>query len=114
MTTVYMNRVSPRYFATMGTPLLAGREFTDADDKNSRRVAIVNESFARRFFHGGAAVGRKFTAGNGKVEDLKDLEIVGVAANTKYSDPREKQTVWGRWNYPGSTRARRRRRRRIR
>ena len=91
MTTVYMNSVSPRYFATMGTPVLAGREFTDADDRNSRRVVIVNESFARRFFQGGNAIGRKFTGGNGTREDLKDLEIVGVVANTKYGTPREKQ-----------------------
>jgi hypothetical protein len=90
MTTVYMNSVSPRYFLTMGTVVLAGREFTDADDKNSRRVAIVNESFARRFFQGDA-IGRKFTAGNARVEHLKDLEIVGVVANTKYREPREKQ-----------------------
>lgn len=82
--------VSPRYFTTMGTAVLAGREFTDADDKNSRRVAIVNESFARRFFQGDA-VGRRFTVGDGREKDLADLEIVGVAANTKYGEPREKQ-----------------------
>jgi predicted permease len=91
MTTSYMNSVSPRYFATLQTPLLAGREFTDADDKDSRRVAIVSESFARRFFPGGDAVGRKFTVGAGRDRNLTDLEIVGVVANTKYANPREKQ-----------------------
>jgi len=76
----------------MGTPVLMGREFTDADDRNSRRVAIVNESFARRFFHGDA-VGRKFTVGDGNEIDqgTVNLEIVGVVANTKYGQPREKQ-----------------------
>jgi predicted permease len=91
MTTVYLNSVSPRYFASMGTTVLVGREFTEADDKTSRRVAIINESFARRFFHGLDAVGRKFTVGNGKDKDWANLEIVGVVANTKYRDPREKQ-----------------------
>jgi len=91
MTTVYLNSVSPRYFATMGTPVLKGREFTEADDRNSRRVAIVNESFARRFFAGTDAVGRKFSTGNGKEKDTTSLEIVGVVANTKYGNPREKQ-----------------------
>jgi predicted permease len=92
MTTVYLNSISPRYFATMGTPVLVGREFTDADDRNTRRVAIVNESFARRFFHGDA-VGRKFTVGDGNEidQDTVNLEIVGVVANTKYGQPREKQ-----------------------
>ncbi len=92
MTTVYLNSISPRYFATMGTPVLEGREFTDADDRNSRPVAIVNESFARRFFHGDA-VGRKFTVGDGDEndQDTANLEIVGVVANTKYGEPREKQ-----------------------
>jgi len=92
MTTVYLNSVSPRYFATMGTRVLDGREFTDADDKNSRHVAVVNESFARRFFHG-HAIGRKFTVGNGNEneQDTANLEVVGVVANTKYGEPREKQ-----------------------
>jgi predicted permease len=92
MTTIYLNSVSPRYFATMGTPVLEGREFTDADDKSSRPVAVVNESFARRFFHGDA-LGRKFTVGDGNENEqgTANLEVVGVVANTKYGEPREKQ-----------------------
>src|SRR5713226_288406 len=92
MTTVYLNSVSPQYFATMGTRVLEGREFTDADGKNSRHVAVVNESFARRFFHG-HAIGRRFTVGDGSEDeqDMANLEIVGVVANTKYREPREKQ-----------------------
>jgi MacB-like periplasmic core domain len=91
MTTIYLNAIFPRYFATMETPVLAGREFTDADDRSSRPVAIVNESFARRFFHGDA-VGRKFTVGDGDEEgqNTANLEIIGVVGNTKYGDPREK------------------------
>src|SRR6266446_5791090 len=92
MTTVYLNSVSPQYFATMGTRVLEGREFTDADDKTSRHVAVVNESFARRFFHGDV-IGRRFTVGDGSEDeqDMANLEIVGVVANTKYREPREKQ-----------------------
>jgi putative ABC transport system permease protein len=51
-TTVYLNQVTPGYFKTMGTRILAGREFTSADDATTRRVAVVNESFVRHFFAG--------------------------------------------------------------
>src|SRR5260370_24547143 len=75
-----------------GPAVLVAREFPGVDNRNSRRVAIVNESFARRFFHGDA-VGRKFTVGDGNEidQDTVNLEIVGVVANTKYGQPREKQ-----------------------
>ena len=51
-TIVNFNRVSPGYFKTMGTPLLAGRDFDERDTRRRRAVAIVNESFARKFFGG--------------------------------------------------------------
>jgi putative ABC transport system permease protein len=89
-TTVYLNSVAPGYFAAMGTSILQGREFTAADDAKSRRVAIVNESFARRFFPSGA-LGRKFTVGPGDDPQTTDIEIVGIAANTKYARPDEPQ-----------------------
>jgi predicted permease len=96
MTTIYMNQVSPRYFRTMGIPILEGRDFTPADDQNSRRVAIVSQSFARRFFGGRPAMGRIIStatgASNPQVERyaiFRDLQIVGIAADARYSDPRE-------------------------
>ena len=63
-TTVYLNSVCPGLLPDHGHAHLQGREFTAADHTKSRRVAIVNESFARRFFPRGKAIGRKFTVGN--------------------------------------------------
>ncbi|MCI0620120.1 MAG: ABC transporter permease [Acidobacteria bacterium] len=56
----YFNRVGPGYFRTMGTPLIAGRDFNDSDTLSSPKVAIVNELFASKFFGGSNPVGRTF------------------------------------------------------
>lgn len=70
--------ISPRYFATLGIPLLAGRDFTINDDRAAPRVAIVNEYFAAKFWPGQDAVGRKFrTAG-------QSWTIIAVAKAGKY------------------------------
>ncbi|HEX9186967.1 MAG TPA: ABC transporter permease, partial [Vicinamibacteria bacterium] len=71
--------VSARYFAALRVPLVAGREFTDADDLASDRVAVVNEAFARRFWPGQDPIGRLFrTAGAWR-------RIVGVTRTGKYN-----------------------------
>lgn len=70
--------ISPRYFAVMSIPLLAGRDFTDADDA-STPVAIVNEHFAQRFWPGRQAVGRKFRSFG------KEWTVAGVAKAGKYN-----------------------------
>ncbi len=83
------NRVGPGYFQTMGTHLLAGREFNDRDTLAAPKVAIVNEVFARKFFGGANPVGRTFhlEAEAGKPEPL--IQIVGLVENTKYYELRE-------------------------
>jgi len=83
------NRVSPGYFHTMGTRLIAGREFDDHDTLGSPKVAIVNEVFAKRFLGGSNPVGRTFRleAPAGKPEPL--FQIVGLVKNTKYYHLRE-------------------------
>jgi len=84
------NRASPGYFATMGTAVLAGREFTERDTLTAPKVAIVNEVFARKFYNDSTQiVGRTFRmeADAGKPEPL--VEIVGVVKNTKYYELRE-------------------------
>jgi putative ABC transport system permease protein len=85
----YFNRVAPGYFRTMGTRLLAGRDFDDHDTLSSPKVAIVNEEFARKFFGGANPVGRTFRlqADAGQPEPL--FQIVGLVANTKYYNLRE-------------------------
>lgn len=75
--------ISPRYFAVMGIPLVAGRDFNDADDAGALNVAIVNEHFARKFWPGQDVVGRTFRAGG------RERTIVGVAKAGKYRQMNE-------------------------
>jgi putative ABC transport system permease protein len=82
------NRVGPGYFATLGTPMLAGRDFDDRDGPGSVRVAIVNEAFARHFF-AGDAMNRRFTVPDERGGQGEELEVVGVVATQKYQDIRE-------------------------
>jgi putative ABC transport system permease protein len=81
--------VAPGYFRTMGTSLLAGRDFDEHDTLTSPKVAIVNEMFARKYFGGTNPVGHTFhlEAEAGKPEPL--LQIVGLVKNTKYYELRE-------------------------
>ena len=61
---------------------LRGRDFSDHDDKEQSRVAIVNETFARRLFPGRDAIGARF---NNNGPDKPYWEIIGVAADGKYN-----------------------------
>ncbi len=80
--------VSPNYFDAVGTKLKSGRVFTDGDNGNSRKVAVVNQAFANRYFHGDA-VGKHF----GVDRELRaQFEIVGVVESTKYADPDQPAT----------------------
>jgi putative ABC transport system permease protein len=85
----FFDRVGQGYFRTMGTSLIAGREFDDRDTLSAPKVAIVNEMFARKFMGGGNPVGRTFhlEAEAGKPEPL--FQIVGLVRNTKYYELRE-------------------------
>jgi putative ABC transport system permease protein len=85
----FCDRVGQGYFRTMGTSLVAGREFDDRDTLSAPKVAIVNEMFARKFMGGGNPVGRTFhlEAEAGKPEPL--FQIVGLVRNTKYYELRE-------------------------
>ncbi len=88
---VWMNRVSPGYFSTMGTPLLAGRDFGEQDRPNSPRTAIVNQKLAEILFGGADPVGRTFrTEAYAGAEDPV-YQIVGLVADTKYDNLREEQ-----------------------
>jgi predicted permease len=85
----YFNRVSPGYFRTMGTTLIAGRDFNERDTLTSPKVAIVNEAFAKTFFGGANPVGRSFRYEAGSGEQDPIFEIVGLVKNTKYYQLRE-------------------------
>jgi predicted permease len=74
---VSCNTTAPRFFATMGIPMLLGRDFTPADSATSPQVAIISEGMAREYFRGENPVGRHFRFTG---EDATgDVEIVGVA-----------------------------------
>ncbi len=84
---VWRNDVGPDYFATLGTPLLAGRELRDSDTAASPLVAVVNAAFVRRFLQGHNPLGIHFHLGSGT--DKPEIEIVGVVKDSKHSDPRD-------------------------
>lgn len=85
-----LNRVSTGYFQTIGTKLQLGRGFDERDTSGSRRVAVVNDEFVRRFFPNGNPIGGRF--GIGGESHAGDFEIVGVVGNAKYDSPREELT----------------------
>jgi len=85
----HYNRVGPGYFSALGIPLIAGREFTDADTLKSAKVAVVNQTFAKKFGLGTDAVGKLMGQGNGFHSTL-DMTIVGVVEDAKYSEVKQK------------------------
>ncbi|HEV2288783.1 MAG TPA: ABC transporter permease [Candidatus Acidoferrales bacterium] len=86
-TNVFWAYISPNYFSTMGIPLVAGREFTDADTTASHKVIIINQTLAKRFFAGRNPVGMHIARGGGSSVH-PDMEIVGVVADSKWDGPR--------------------------
>jgi predicted permease len=83
---VHTNAVSPGYFATLAIPLLAGRDFDARDTEGRPLVAIVNETLARRFWPGESAIGKRVRRGTATGPEI---EIVGVARNSKYATAAE-------------------------
>ena len=78
--------VTPGYFETLGVPLLEGRGFTERDDGQSPPVLVVNEAFARQFFPGQKAVGKRIEPGaTARGVRLGMREIVGVVGNARQS-----------------------------
>jgi predicted permease len=82
------NRVSPGYFQAMGTALLAGRDFDDRDAAGSELVAVVTETFARKFLPGKNPIGQAFRLVD-QEDKVRRFQIVGLVRDTKYSELRE-------------------------
>ncbi|HVT58500.1 MAG TPA: ABC transporter permease [Thermoanaerobaculia bacterium] len=76
--TAEYNEVGPAYFATMGIPLVSGREFTRADDETAAPVAVVNETMAVQYWRGGDPVGKRLQVKG------RWMRVVGVAKAAKY------------------------------
>ncbi len=74
------NQVSPGYFATLGIPVLSGRDFTPADNETAPLVAVVNEKMVQQYWHSADPVGKRF-----QVKD-KWMQVVGVAKLVKYGN----------------------------
>jgi len=79
------NEVGAGYFQALGVKLVAGREFTPSDSLSAPKVAIVNETFAKKFNLGRNAVGKRISSEGQRGSPL-DVEIVGFAQNAKYSE----------------------------
>src|SRR4051812_45067465 len=77
--------VGPNYNTVMGVPLIAGRDFNANDNAGSAKVAIVNETFAKKFGLGRNAVGKHMSMDN----DSLNVEIIGLAKDAKYSEVKD-------------------------
>lgn len=98
---VNQNSVSPVFFATLGIPLVSGREFDERDGTTSPKVAIINETMARRFYSGRNPLGLHFAWGSGNGVH-PDIEIVGVVKDSKQVTVREEKTPFAYTPYSQS------------
>ena len=78
------NAIGPNYFQLLGIPLLAGREFTRGDVIGSPKVAIVNETFVKKFGLGRDVIGKMMGQG-----DSLNVQIVGLVKDAKYSSVKD-------------------------
>jgi predicted permease len=76
------SRVMPDFFDTLGAKIVLGRPITDEDTEATRRVAVINEAFAKRFFKGQNPIGQHF--GPDKIKYSATFEIVGVVRDMRY------------------------------
>ncbi len=81
------DRISSKFFDTVGQPVIRGRGFTDADSATSQPVAVVNQAFVKKFFPNEDPIGHHF--GIFEMKYSGAFEIVGIVANAKYTNPRD-------------------------
>jgi predicted permease len=79
--------VGPGYFQTLGVPVVAGRAIGPQDGPSAPRVAVVNQAFARKYFHGDDPIGH--VVRRGSAEHLFDWEVVGVVGDVRYNQVRD-------------------------
>ena len=82
---VYVHQVRENFLEAMEVPLLAGRALSERDDARSPKVAVVNQTFAQKFFGGENPIGRRI---NFDPEKPGEVEIVGLARDAKYTSQR--------------------------
>jgi predicted permease len=81
-----VNAVAPTFFATLGAPILSGRDFDTRDGMEAPKVAIVNETLAKYFWGKESPIGKRFGFAR---DDKIDIEIVGVVKDGKVNSLRE-------------------------
>src|SRR5215469_2394778 len=81
--------ISPGYFASLGIPFVAGRDFNEQDNASTTKVVIVNRTFAHYFFGGSNAIGKHVTTNDDPGAPL-NMEIIGVVEDAKYVSLNEK------------------------
>jgi predicted permease len=86
--TTLKNWVTSDYFRTVGLAITQGRGFGPEDSANSRRVSVINETMARRYFRNQNPIGKRLTWGTSNF-DADGFEIVGVVEDARYSDLRD-------------------------
>lgn len=85
----YFNRVTPMFFQTLDTPILAGRDFSAHDTKESPAVALINQAMARKFFAGSNPIGKFYRTEGSKPGEMTSTEVVGLVKDAKYGELRE-------------------------
>ncbi|MBA3716241.1 MAG: ABC transporter permease [Pyrinomonadaceae bacterium] len=93
---IYMHQVRENFLEAMEIPLLLGRRLTTQDDERASKVAVVNQTFAGRYFPNENPVGKRFSFDSKKPSEI---EIVGVARDAKYTRQRDEipPTVYLPW-----------------
>ncbi len=85
----YGNWVWPDYFRTLGTPIVRGRGFTEADAAGSPPVAIVNETMARQMWPGEEPIGKRF-----RQKGRAQVTVIGVVSDSRYDSPGDAPAAW--------------------
>jgi len=84
----HMVDVGARYFETLGIPIVLGRDISPEDLQQNRRVSVINQTMARRYFAGASPIGQQYCSGS-PFQPGRAFEIVGVAADARYYSIRE-------------------------
>ena len=79
---IFMNRVGPGFFDTVGLPLVSGRGIGVQDRATAPKVAVINQSAVKKFFGGASPIGRRFVMSSNRGDET--IEVVGVARDSKY------------------------------
>ena len=78
--------VGQDFLSVMGIPIVAGRNFTPQDAESPQRLSIVNQALARKYFPSQNPIGHRFSMDDSKTKNRSWLEIIGVSADTRYSN----------------------------